>query len=158
IGSSWRWLPAIAGLAMFGVRIWRPARETRGAWLALAASFALAGPVLIAHFNIDPHGIGLYICRRFHILPTLLLTVPVASALDVACARLANVVRPRTLAALPGVGFVALALAALPGLARTHGPAMERGVQNLLVSLPATAIVVVVSEDQCFGVRYLQLT
>jgi hypothetical protein len=120
----------------------------------LAASIALAGPLLVLRFNIDPHGIGLYICRRFHILSTLLLTVPVAAAFDVACARLT---RPVAAGAVALLGFVLLAIAGLPGLARTHSPAMERGVQNLLGSLPPAAIAVVISEDQCFGGHYLQL-
>jgi hypothetical protein len=60
-------------------------------------------------------------------------------------------------AILPLLGFVVLSLAALPQLSRIHSPAMELGVQNLLRSLPRDAIVVVLSEDQCFGGRYLQL-
>src|SRR5262249_25386835 len=103
----------------------------------------------------EPRGIGLFIVRRFHLLPTLLLAIPVAAACDLAVARLA---RPRAAAAVGLAGFVALILAALPGLARLHSPAMERGVQNLLRTAPPSAIVVVISEDQCFGARYLQLT
>lgn len=155
IARSWLWLPGAAGAAMLGVRIWRPAGETRGAWVALAASTLLAGPVLTSWFNVDPHGIGLYISQRFHILPTLLLTVPVAAAFDLVAARIA---RPRLAAGLATLGFAALLAAALPHLAAIHSPAAERGVQNLLRSLPPGAIAVVLSEDQCFGGRYLQLT
>lgn len=154
VGRSWLWLPAIAGVAMLAIRIRRPIGESRWAWAMLAASIALAGPLLVARFNIDPHGIGLYICRRFHILATLLLTVPVAAAFDVACARLT---RPVAAGAAALLGFALLAIAGLPGLARMHSPAMERGVQNLLGSLPPAAIAVVISEDQCFGGHYLQL-
>jgi hypothetical protein len=163
VGRSWLWLPAVAGVAMLAARIWRPAvaagqagqaRETRWAWAMLATSLALCGPGLVARFNIAPHGIGLYIVRRFHLLPTLLLAVPVASALDVACARLA---RPRLATALGFAGFLALAVAGLPGLWRTHSPATERGAQNLLRSLPPRAIAIVISEDECLGGRYLQL-
>jgi len=154
IGRSWLWLPALAGVAMFGVRLWRPAGESRWAWALLAASFALAGPVLAAQFNIEPHGIGLYIVRRFHLLPALLLAIPVASALEIACARIP---RPWLPGALGAVGFIILVIAALPGLARVHSPAMERGVRNLLRSLPQGAVAVVISEDQCLGGRYLQL-
>ncbi len=154
IGRSWLWLPALAGVATFGLRLWRPAGESRWAWALLAASFALTGPVLAARFNVEPHGIGLYIVRRFHILPALLLAIPIASAFDIACARIA---RPWLAGALGALSFVALVIAALPGLARVHSPAMERGVRNLLRSLPPGAIAVVVSEDQCLGGRYLQL-
>src|SRR6185312_2520565 len=53
IGRSWCYLPAIAGVAMLIGRVGRPAGpngETRAAWLVLAASFVLAGPVLAARF------------------------------------------------------------------------------------------------------------
>jgi hypothetical protein len=154
IARSWLWVGAIAGLAMLGIRIWRPRGESRGSWAMLAASIALTGPVLASRFNVDPHGIGLYVCQRFHVLPALLLAIPVAAALDLACARIA---RPGLATALAVLGFAALSVSALPQLARVHSPAMELGVQNLLRSLPPDAIAVVQSEDQCFGGRYLQL-
>jgi transmembrane protein TMEM260 (protein O-mannosyltransferase) len=152
LARSWLWLPALAGVAMLGVRIRRPLGETRWAWAALAASFVLAGPVLCAQFNIPPRGIGLDIVRRFHILPAVLLAIPVAAAWDPLVVRLA---RPRAVAGFALLGFAALVVAGLPGLVRVHSPAMERGGENLVRSLPAGAVVVVVSEDECFGVRYL---
>jgi hypothetical protein len=154
IGRSWLWALAIAGVAMLGGRIRRPVGETRWAWALLAASVVLAGPVLASRFNVEPRGIGLYVCKRFHILPALLLAVPVAAVLDLVCAR---ITRPVVATALAALGFVALSIAALPRLLRVHSPAMELGVQNLLRSLPPDAIAVVISEDQCFGGRYLQL-
>lgn len=154
IARSWLWLPGLAGAVMLGVRIWRPAGETRWAWAMLAASVALAGPVFASQFNIEPHGIGLTIVRRFHVLPTLLLAVPVAAAIDVVAARIPH---RRAIGAIAAAGAVALVVAVLPPLARVHSPAMERGVANLIRTLPPFALVVVISEDQCFGVRYLQL-
>jgi hypothetical protein len=155
IARSWLWLFAFAGAAMLAARIRRPVGESRWAWALLAASFVLAGPVLASRFDVDPHGLGRYICQRFHILPALLLAVPVAAALDLACARIS---RPLAATALAVLGFVALSIAGLPQLARVHSPAMELGVQNLLLSLPPGAIAVVTDDDQCAGGRYLQLT
>ena len=43
------------------------------AFCMLALSWLIAGPVLIGRFNIEPHGIGLSVCERFHILPLMLL-------------------------------------------------------------------------------------
>jgi len=161
IARSWLWLPALAGVVVLAARIWRPAGESRWAWAVLAASFVLAGPVLATRFNVEPRGIGLYVVERFHLLPVLLLTIPVAAAIDLAIARFrtesSRRVHPLLVAALPCIAFVALSLSALPRLARIHSPAMELGVQNLLRSLPPHAIAVVISEDQCFGGRYLQL-
>lgn len=154
IARSWLWLPAALGVAMLGVRIARPAGETRWAWALLAASLVLAGPLLASRFNIDPHGLGLYVCQRFHLLPALLLAVPVAAALDPPCAR---VPRPRAAAVLAVLGFLALSVAGLPRIARIASPAMQLGMQNLLRALPHDAIAVVVADDQCLGGRYLQL-
>ena len=151
---SWLWLPPLAGLAVLGVRIVRPTGETRAAWSLLALSLALAGPILIARFNIDPHGIGLDTVERFHILPALLLAIPVSAALDRAGARLT---RPTAAMAACVVAFVALALAGLPRLAAVHSPAVEIGLINTLRSLPPAAIALVTQDDQCFGLGYLQL-
>lgn len=160
IARSWLWGLAVAGIAMLGVRIARPVGESRWAWALLAASIVLAGPLLVSRFNIDPidpHGLGLYVCERFHMLPALLLAVPVAAAVDLALA-CARITRPGLATALAVLGFVALSIAGLPRIARIHSPAMQLGVQNLLRSLPRDAIAVVVADDQCFGGRYLQLT
>jgi hypothetical protein len=154
IARSWLWVLAIGGVAMLGIRIWRPAGETRWAWALLAASFVLAGPVLALQFNIEPTGLGLYVCQRFHILPALLLALPVSALIDLACARIS---RPAVATALSVLGFVGLTVAGVPALARIHSPALELGVRNLLRSLPPDAIVVVIADDQCFGGRYLQL-
>lgn len=154
IARTWLWGFAVAGAASLAVRIWRPAGESRRAWALLAASFVLAGPVLASRFNIDPHGLGLYVCERFHILPALLLAVPVAAALDRACARVS---RPAVASAFAAAGFAVLVLAGRARLAPVQSPAMELGVRNLLRSLPPGAIAVVTADDQCFGGRYLQL-
>jgi hypothetical protein len=163
VARTWLWLPAAGGVAMLLVRIRRPAGESRGAWAMLAASVALAGPVLVARFNIDPHGIGRHTCERFHVLSALLLAVPVAALVDLVGDRLAGdrlaghrLSRPAA-TALAAAGFAVLAAAGWPGLARIHSPAMELGVRNLLRSLPPRAIAVVIADDHCSGGRYLQL-
>jgi hypothetical protein len=153
VGRTWLWLPAVGGVAMLVVRIRRPAGESRWAWAMLAASLVLAGPVLVSRFNIDPHGIGRDVCERFHILPALLLAVPVAALVDLAGDRL---IRPAA-TALAVVGFAVLALAGWPRLERIHSPATEVSVRNLLRSLPPRAIAVVIADDHCAGGRYLQL-
>ncbi|HET9620208.1 MAG TPA: hypothetical protein VFP84_02495 [Kofleriaceae bacterium] len=158
LARTWLWLPGLAGLAMLVVQIVRtvriapPAGEPRAGWIALAASFALAGPLLIVRFNIDPHGVGRDICERFHLLPSLLLAPAVAAALD-----RVRVTRERAAIALCAPGFAALVVIDLPRLAAQHSPAVELGVRNTLRALPPFAIAVVTGDDQCFGARYLQL-
>jgi hypothetical protein len=154
LARSWLWLPALAGVAMLGVRALRPVGEPRAGWLCLAASFVLAGPVLMLRFNIDPHGVGHDICERFHMLPAVLLAIPIAAALEIGSAR---ITRETAAIALCVPGVLALWLLDLPRLAAIHTPAVELGVRNTLRSLPPFAIAVVTGDDQCFGARYLQL-
>ncbi|HEY0193891.1 MAG TPA: DUF2723 domain-containing protein [Kofleriaceae bacterium] len=155
---AWLWLPALAGLALLGARIARPAGETRWAWALLAITIVLAGPVLASRFDVDPaQPIGRYVCQRFHLLPALLLALPVAAAVELALAR-AAVVREALATGAALAGFVVLALAGAPGLARVHSPAMQRNIDGALTMLPAGAILVVTDDDHCFGGRYLQLT
>jgi hypothetical protein len=56
----------------------------------------LAGPAIVLRFNIDPHGVGLDIRERFHILPTLLVAVPVSAVLSSVCARVTRPSRARS--------------------------------------------------------------
>jgi hypothetical protein len=154
IARTWLWLPAVVAPIALGVRIWRPGDgEPRWGWIALAISVVLAGPLLVTRFNVEPEGLGLYICQRFHLLPALLLAIPVAAALDVPAA---SVKRPVLAAALPLVVFAGLVVVALPSIARLHTPAVELGVRNLLRSLPHDAVVHVVPDDLCGGSIYLQ--
>lgn len=80
---SWLWLPAVLALATLGYRAARTAKgEPRAGWIMLAVSFLLAGPLLIARFNVPPDGFGLYIVHRFHVLPLVLLSIPCAIGVD----------------------------------------------------------------------------
>jgi hypothetical protein len=162
LGRAWLWLPGVLGLAMLGVGAVRGAGEPRWGWALLAVSWLVAGPLLVARFNIEPHGLGLYVCQRFHLLPAVLLVVPVAVGFDRAATWIGGRVTLRPLpdalsATLALVGFAALAGLALPRILAVHSPAMEHGVRNALAGVPEGGIVLAVSEDQCFGVRYLQL-
>lgn len=158
LGRAWLWLGALAGVAALVGRIARAdanaRHDTRGGWAMLAASFALVGPFFVARFNIEPRGIGLAITERFYLLPTIVLTVPVASALDAALPD----ARSRRWLVAPAAAFLALLAIGMPRLSRVHGPAVERGVAQMLATLPPDALAVVVSEDLCLGARYLQLT
>lgn len=140
VGRAWLWLPALAGLAMLAIRCVRrmPQVEPRAGWVALALSWLIAGPILVLRFNVPPEGLGLYVCQRFHMLPALLLAIPVAHALD-------RVTVPRaTLAtALAGsLGVIGLASLSLPYVGRVHSPAVETAAKNMLRTLPPNAVVI----------------
>lgn len=153
------WLPGIAGVVMIGYRIAKPSGETRIAWITLAASFVIAGPILATRFNIMPgEGITTYVLERFHILPLLVLVIFVAAALDLVFARL-----PERFAsvkwggALLVLAFLAIASRSLPHIARSHTPAVEQLVRNTLRSLEPNAVVIGTSDELKSGTYYLQL-
>jgi hypothetical protein len=168
IGRAWLWLPAVlgvVGLGWFAVRgsgratgaDAKRAGATRADWIALAVSWLVAGPLLVAKFNVEPRDVGLYVSQRFHLLPVLLLVVPVAVALDRVGARVRLRLSAAAGTAIAVAGFAAAAGLALPRILAVHSPAMAHGMANLLGSAPENAIVLVSSDDQCLGTRYYQL-
>lgn len=164
LARSFLWVPAVAGLAMLNYEL-LPRRaeraEPRASWIALAASFLLAGPLLVLRFNIVPQGVGLYAVERFHLLPATLLVIPVARAFDVAGAWLARTPATARLGRVADAFAVAVFIVAtalsLPHVQRAHVPAVEYGVRNTLRSLPPDAVVIGAADDLLNGTNYLQL-
>ena len=158
VGRAWCWLFAIAGVITLG---WRAVRtstgETRVACILLAASWLAAGPLLAARFNIPPQGLGLYVVQRFHLLPITILAIPVAVAFDVVARRARVQVSAATSLTAIAAVIATVCAVSLPRLLGEHSRAMEAGVRNALEAFPERAIVLVGSEEQCLGMRYLQL-
>ncbi|HTR49889.1 MAG TPA: DUF2723 domain-containing protein [Kofleriaceae bacterium] len=155
LGRTWLWLPALAGVTAaigYAART-RDRREPRASWIAWLASFVLAGPVLVARFNIPPTGTGRWVVDRFHLLPALLLAIPIACVLDRVVARL----RAPLAAGLAVAVFAAMLAASLPRLARVHAPAVEDQARTMLASLPACAVIIGASDDVGSGIDYAQL-
>jgi hypothetical protein len=119
-------------------------------------SFVVAGPALAARFDIDPIAVNLYIVRRFHLLPAVLLAVPVAAAFDVVVARHDAVLRPPVAAALGALGFATAALIAIPDLARQRTPAVEHAMRAMLRGLPPNAVAFISGDITFYGASYLQ--
>lgn len=165
LGRSWLWVLALVGIAMLGVRSVRATDgETRWAWRFLAASFLFAGPILVARFNVEPVGIGLNICQRFHLMSLLLLVIPVALGIDAIFDRARTKVatpmfdRLGVQVALAAAIFVGTAGLSLGYVRATHSPAVEQGVLNFLRSMPENAVVLTTADDMYFGSTYAQLT
>lgn len=137
LGRAWWYVPALAGLAVLGLRVARPTTEPRSGWIALALAWLIAGPLLVLRFNVPPEGLGLYVNQRFHLLPALLLALPVAQAFSMLPAW-----RDRVVAGVASVGVVALAATSLPYVGRVHSPAVETGARNMLHSVPPDAVVI----------------
>jgi hypothetical protein len=176
---TWLWLLAPLGLAAIAYCAARGARrpadagagtavsgtagpgagEPRAGWIALGASWLVAGPLLVLRFDLPVGDFGIYAVERFHLLPALLLVVPVAAALDV----LWRVALPRaTMTAAAGtivalVGAVALVAIALPALAAARPRALEAGVHNMLRTMPPRAVILGHGDTLDTATRYAQL-
>ena len=159
LGRAWLWVPLALGFYAVGRGIARSTEgETRWAWALLAIAWLLAGPALAMRFNIEPAAMGLYVIQRFHQLPVMLMTVPVAVGLSalapyVARARLSQ---RAAIGIVSTLGMLAIAGLSLPHLQRIHTPAVERYAQNVLHSLPQHAVLIAGEDDQYFGTGYVQ--
>lgn len=160
LGRAWLWVPLLIGWSAFGYHLIRARDdETRWAWGLLAASWLLAGPILAVRFNIAPKAMGLYVIQRFHQLPSLLMTVPVAIGIEEILARVRY--RPRLserfgVGLVATLGFAAVVGLSLPHLMRVNTPAVERYTQNVLNSLPPNAVMLAGQDDEYFGPMYVQ--
>jgi hypothetical protein len=156
LARTWLWLLLPLALAMLGVRIARPAGETRAGWVILAVSFVLAGPLLVLRFNVPPEGVGLAVCHRFYVMSALLLVIPVATGLDWIGAQLVARRAIRVRGWLGGVASIIVLLAAAARSLPRHSPAVEQCVGNMLRSVPQNAVIIVSEDYLYFGALYRQ--
>lgn len=163
---AWLWIPCVAAVVTLVARSVRPTRddrEPRAGWILLLVSFLLAGPLLVARFDIEPTGLNLYAARRFFVLPTLMLTPAVAAAFDLlkAYMRPREAIRARVatvgVAVIATLGFGAIAGRSLPELQRVHSPAYDHALRATLASLPPNAVVVIAQGAYHFGFGYLRV-
>ena len=163
VGRSLVWLPPVIALAAIGARVARPANGGgRVGWIALAASWLLAGPVLTWVADAPAEGFGLFVVRRYQLLSLVLLVVPLAVGLDLIAARARGdrVVPARRAwhgGVVASVVFVLLAIASVGRVRAVQSPAAELSVRNMLGSLPVGAVVLGEGDELHTGTRYLQL-
>ena len=130
--------------------------EPRIGWRMLALAFVVAGPLLVARFDLALHGLVFYVIRRFHLLPTLLLAPAVAAAFELAIRRFGARLRPAVAAGIAVLGFATAALIAIPGVQRVRTPAVEHAMRGLLHALPPDAVVIGAGDIPHFAIGYLQ--
>lgn len=148
LGWAYLWVPAAAAIGALGYFAVRRGWQ----WRMLAVSFVLAGPLLITRFNIDAFGTGAYVCSRFHLLPILLLAIPLAVVIEPLLERVAL-----TLGSVVAVfAFAAIAGRSLPHQMRAQSPAIENALRATLDALPPKSVVIVSPESFHFGFAYLQ--
>ncbi len=158
LASTW-WLGALVLVGLVAAA-WGPARARLGARaLGLGTAAALSALGLPAAFNLDPSSpFAAWILERFDVLTLVLLTVPLALAIDRGLRRLDRA-RPRA------VATAALAVLALANLARSaaHGmPSADDVVQRYAVAVlrspppDRTAIVFGTDDHRTFPVLFAQ--
>jgi hypothetical protein len=152
-----KWVPCLVGLAVLVVGPFRlgraPDAPGRFAFVTLAASFVLAGPLFAARMNVplsSPEGLA--IVRRFHLLPLLLLTIPFALGLDAA---LRNT-RPAFTAALAGTALAAGVVLGFGDVRDEHGPMIHDYVVDTLRTAPEQAVILGSGDVRVFGTLYAQ--
>jgi len=155
LARSWWFVPPLAGLGFAALRVARPRAdgETRVAWACWWTSFVVAGPLLVTRFDVPPEGVGMYVVARFHILPALLLAIPIAEAITPFVARI------RSEALAHGLAFAVFAGAAgtaLPHVLHVHAPAVEDQALSMLRALPEHAVVIGTDDDLGAGTMYAQ--
>ena len=149
LGRAYLWLP-IAAVAL----AWK--RESRAAWACWLASFAIAGPLFVARFNLRPVGLEHYTVSRFHLLPMVLLAVPVACGLDALADRVLGRVRAGIAVIIAAALFIGGALLSVPQVARYHTACVQRSLENTLQSLPDGAVLIGTQDILHFGSTYVQ--
>lgn len=160
VGRSYVWLPSLLVFVALPYLVRRPIGESRVAWAMLSGSLLLAGPLLVMQFNIQPVQVGRYVVERFHLLSVLVFCIPVAVTLHWIGEHAVSkrwLVRARAYRyVLLAASFLASATLSLPWIARVHSPAVERGLANMLRTLPENAIVIGSTDEFHYGTIYLQ--
>ena len=149
IARAWLVVPLVGAGWAFVRRLRSP---SRGIWIALALTVVIVGPVFAIGLNVPPTGYGAWLVPRFHLLAILVLSIPIATGIDLVVDRVRPALRIVVLVVVVAVNLVL----SLPWLARVHSSIMEDGVTNLLRSLPKDAIVIATPDDINFGGTYAQ--
>lgn len=126
----------------------RPRAPGFGAWLALAVSFVLAGPLFVARFNLPPHGVAIHIVERFHLLPLALCALMLAPILDVLRERVRHA--PIVL----GVLFAIRAMVSYPAVVEHHRPTIDNYMRNVLTLAPPRSIILHSGDDRVGAFMY----
>jgi len=131
---------------------WRGVDRTDG--LLYVGSLLLAGPVLVARFNLPLEGLASTICERFYLLPLLLTALPLTRGIDVLFDRMLQtletsaplVVATATLSIIVGYNDVR----------EHHRPDVELYLANTLAAAPPDAVLLGSGDHRLYGFWYLQ--
>ena len=153
-----RGVGCVVGLGVLALGVARAVRRTPDdrrwrAVAALATSFVLAGPGFAALMNVELSPEGTAIVRRFHLLPMLLLVVPIALGADALIRR----ARAPLQAAVAATTLMAGSLLGLGAVSAGHGPMLESYLVDTLRTAPRNAVLLGSGDARVFGALYEQL-
>jgi hypothetical protein len=145
VATLWIGLPvALLGLV-------RGFMRDRGGAIAITASWLLAGPAVLATLVGRPVGIYALIIERMHIMPLLLLSVPLAWGVDVLLERAPRDAR-EWIAAAAAIGVTAVDTWRVPPrIAEYERPTVEHYLQDTLSNVPPRSLLVGVGDHRFFG-------
>jgi dolichyl-phosphate-mannose-protein mannosyltransferase len=141
----------VAGLPVALVGIVRGFLRDRGGAIAITASWLLAGPAVLAMLIGKPVGIYALIIERMHILPLLILSVPLAWGVDLLLEQAPRDARERIAAAAAIAVTVVDTWRVPPRIAEYERPTVEHYLQDTLSHLPPLALLVGVGDHRFFG-------
>ncbi len=150
-----RVLPVVLGAAgFFALPVEAGDRARRVARAVYGATLALAGPVFLARFNIEPVGVGAAVVERFHLMPEALVAVMCARGFDHVAQRAP--LGPRVQSALAAaVAALGLALS-LPEVRDDHLDTVERYLVDTLDTVPRGAVMLGTGDHRTLGFPYVQ--
>jgi hypothetical protein len=159
MGRGLLWVPALVGVCglLWGLR---GGAASRGGQAALCLTWLAVGVGFVSLFNIDPRGVGLHVVERFHLLPTLVLSVGAAQGMSALGSRWPGLVarwsRPAAALGLVAMCVLGGAGLSLEGVGRRQSPAVERYLRHTLLGLPPGAVLISAGDHRFFGFAYLQ--
>lgn len=145
-------------LVVLGYHLWLTGRVPglihRSDVIALLLSSLLAGPVLLSMMNLAPEGIAVRVIERFYVLPALLLTLPMAAAMEWLAMRY-QLATARAWPVVVVVGYLQL-LASLQTVTDHHFPAVHNYITNTLAQVEQDAALLGTGDHRLFGYLYAQ--
>ena len=150
LGRSLAIATLVVGLPVAFVGIVRGFLRDRGGAIAITASWLLAGPAVLAMLAGKPVGIDALTIEPMHILPLLILSIPLAWGADLLLEQAPRDAREWVAAA------AAIAVAAVdtwrvpPRIAEYERPDVEQYLRDTLGNLPPLALLVGVGDDHRF--------
>lgn len=149
-------LPLVIGVFGFAwaYRLARPEHPSRGEVLALAATWASAGPLFALALSGPPDALGATLVERFRLLPEVVLTIGVAWGLDAWPRFAQGRLFPFAVATLAMVA--PCALHAWPEVRADHSDALELYTENTLASAPPRAVLLGTGDYRLFSFLYAE--